>query len=104
VTLRRVLIGTTIAVVLAVLFGPLTVAQVTGRPLVLDCGDLEPADCEVKMIEHAEIYESDGYGLFGWGPVTHFTFESIIGECGSITIERGTFTFGVLAMTAQLLC
>ena len=101
---RAVLIGSTIAVILALLFGPMTVAHVTGRPLVLDCGGLEPALCEDKILEYANAYESHGYGLFGWGPVTYFRFESIVDECGAVTIERGTFTFGILAMTAQPLC
>ena len=89
------------AVTIVVLFGPMTVAWLTGRPLVLDCGDLAPAVCDQMWRDEA----SRGLRMGGSGPVTYVKVGK--GEattCSAVTIERGSFTFGLFSLTGESLC
>ena len=43
---RALLIGAGVLALLLVALSPMTIVAVTGRPLVIDCGDTEPAACD----------------------------------------------------------
>lgn len=85
-----------IVVVLALMIGPATMAHFADRPFMLDCGRLTPESCEQLWRGIARSMRWNGNGV---GPATYARFVvSSDGTCVSeMTMERGTFTFGLLA-------
>jgi hypothetical protein len=99
---------------LILVLGGGVIASVIDRPLVVDCGGLETDVCEdlwrgywpsTGFFEAQPGVEHFLPGLV-WSPVTYFRFEPHApgSTCGRQTIERRTFSFGLLGMTADPLC
>ena len=78
------------------MIAPATVAHVNDRPFVLDCGALTPEQCDGLWRSVARGMRWQGNGI---GPATYASFVvDSDGTCVTeITMERGTFTFGLLA-------
>ena len=81
--------------VLVLLVGPAIVAHFADHPFVLSCEGIEPERCEDAWREAARQMRAQDSGI---GPVTYARFRVWNDGCESeSTVERGTFTFGVLA-------
>ena len=93
-TLRTVLIGAVAVAAFVLLLGPWTYVLVTGRPMSVECGGLEPALCEDAWSGNAP----------GFGPVTWYRFEPIHDTCGETTWGHWWPFYDPLAMTALPLC
>lgn len=105
-SVRAALIGTVITVVVALLYwGPGVVASIIDRPLIVDCGGIEPARCETYWRDAwppTGVFERDG---LVWSPVTYIRLAGTTPTCAEeIKIERESFTFGLLAETGLALC
>ena len=85
-----------LVVVLGLLIAPATVAHFNDRPFVLDCGGLTAEQCDNLWRRVARGMRLQGNGI---GPATYARFVvSSVGTCVTeLTMERGTFTFGLLA-------
>ena len=83
-------------VALLLIGGPATYAHVADRPFVLDCGGLTSDQCDHFWRSAARGMRAHGNGF---GPATYARFVvSADGTCiTATTMERGTFTFGLLA-------
>ena len=94
--MRRARRGVVILVALVLLIGPATYAHFADRPFVLDCGGLAPVVCEQFWRGTARLMRQQRNGIC---PATYARFVvSSDGRCVTdIVMERGTFTFGVLA-------
>lgn len=97
---RPALLAAIVALVLVVLFAPSAAALITGRPLSVDCGGLEPAACDEAWREEADGWPH-GVGI---GPVTWVAIEPINGTCGSYTFGHWWPAFDPLAMRSDPLC
>ena len=81
------------------LFGPTTIAAVTGRPLSVECGGLEPTVCDEAWRAWANGIEAN------WLPVTWVVVEPRNGStCGDYTIGRWWPFYDPLAITMSPLC
>ena len=93
---RLALRGAAVALLMVLLIGPATVAHFADRPFVLDCGGLTPEACDQLWRGIARSMRFYGNGI---GPATYARF--VVGSDGTcvteMTMERGTFTFGLLA-------
>ena len=80
---------------MVLLVAPATVAHFADHPLILDCRGIAQQRCEQMWREAARWMRAEGNGF---GPVTFAQFREWNDGCESSRIvERGTFTFGVLA-------
>lgn len=90
------------------------IASAIDRPLVVDCGGLEPAVCDELWRAYwpSTGFAEAGPGVehflpgFVWSPVTYFRIEPHVpgSTCGRQTYERRTFTFGAMGWVADPLC
>jgi hypothetical protein len=100
VTLRAVLIGFAIVVLLLVVVaGPSAVAEVTGRPLVAECVGPDPAVCDEAV---SQATSGGGRGLFG--PVTWIKIRLDRGNCGTYTVGRWWPVVDPFAVSVQPFC
>jgi hypothetical protein len=85
-----------IVLLLVIVFAPAVLAHYADRPFVLDCGGLSSERCEQlwRGVARSMRWYSNGIG-----PATYAKFiVSSDGTCVTeLTMERGTFTFGLLA-------
>jgi len=89
-------------VTLVVMFGPMIVADVTNRPIILDCGGIDSAECDQIWRDAARSLRVHlGYA----GTVAYVKLEPGVGSvCGPVTIERMSFSFGVLGHRTDPRC
>jgi hypothetical protein len=90
-----VVVAAAIAVTLVLLFGPMTYAAVTGRPMSVACGGLDAAACD-------DAWRSVPDGL----PVTWFRIEghATSATCFDYTVGHWWPAFDPFATTAYPLC
>jgi hypothetical protein len=96
-----------VAVLALLLWGPRAVVSLTDRPLIYDCGGVNPEIC-------AEIYRDALDRRYGSrsasGPITYFKVVPVghgpaeTSGCNAVSVERGSFTFGVFASISMPLC
>jgi len=99
VPIRAVLASATVLAGLALLllFGPVTVARVTDRPLVVDCGGIQLERCDRMWREDALQMRPGAETV---------TYVRLVGDedCANATIEHSSFTFGLFGLTTERLC
>src|SRR4029078_5617956 len=96
--LKRTVAGGAAAVLLAVmLFIPMAVVMITGRPLMVECGGLEADACEDLWRSFASGMERTGSasGLVTSVEISGAVIEgTLLESCADVSIDRG-WLFGV---------
>jgi hypothetical protein len=78
-----------VVVALLVVCGPLAVATVTGRPLIMDCQELTTATCDEALAYWSASFERSTETPVG--PIVGFWFKSTYGDtCGDVDIKYWT--------------
>jgi len=85
---------------LVLIFAPTTIANVTGRPLYVDCGGLEADVCDQAWRRWVATDESGELP----DPVTWVAIEPISGTCGAYTFGAWWPYVDPFAIVAQPLC
>ena len=91
-----------LAALLLVSVGPMAIVTITGRPLLVECGGLEPEACDELWRSYASGMERTGHAS---GPVTSVYISRAVVEgtllegCADVSIDRW-WLFGIFGMTA----
>jgi len=100
--LKRRVVGGAAAVLLAVIiFGPMAIVTIIGRPLAVECDGLEPDACEELWHSYASGMERTG---FASGPVTSVKIsgavmeDTLLESCPDVSIDRW-WMFGIFGVT-----
>jgi len=79
------------------LFGPMVIVAFTDRPLILDCGGMDPAVCDQTWRRAANLVGE------GNGPVVSVRLHGVVGSCAQADVWR-LFLFNPNPDRYQPLC